>query len=85
MKNFEQRLETLEELTAQIKAGKLPLAETIAKFEEGIRLAKGLEKELEKMEKRVEILIKSGEIPTSAGAEPNFELFDGFSDSSEGK
>ena len=80
MKNFEQRLETLEELTGQIKAGKLPLSETIAKFEEGIKLAKGLEKELEKMEKRVEILIKSGEVPTNSGSEPNLELFEGFSD-----
>lgn len=81
MKNFEQRLESLEELTAQIRSGKLPLAETIAKFEEGIKLAKGLEKELEKMERRVEILVKGGEVsPATKDVEPNFDLFSDFSD-----
>lgn len=81
MKNFEERLEKLESLTAEIKSGQLPLAETIARFEEGIKLAKGLEKELDKMERRVEILVKGGEVTSPQGgeaAEPNFDLFSDY-------
>ena len=46
MKSFEERLTRLEELSEKIKDGNIPLEEAVALFEEGINLAKGLEKEL---------------------------------------
>ena len=76
MKNFEERLARLEQLTQLVKSPQTPLAEAVAGFEEGFRLAQTLEKELEKLEKRVEILMH----PTAGGAMPEtaeatFELF----------
>lgn len=72
MKSFEERLSRLEELNERITAGDVPLEEAISLFEEGIRLAKTLEKELEKVERRVEILVNQ---PETTGEEPNLQLF----------
>lgn len=76
MKNFEERLARLEQLTQLVKASQTPLADAVAGFEEGFKLAQALEKDLEKMEKRVEVLLN----PPAAGAdteavEPTFDLF----------
>jgi len=72
MKSFEQRMSRLEELTEKIKDGDLPLEEAVSVFEEGIRLAKGLEKELSKIERKVEVLINR---PTEETDKPEMELF----------
>lgn len=77
MKTFEERLERLEEVTREIKGGELPLSEAVGRFEEGIKLAKALEKDLEKLEKKVEILLNPALTPTPA-EEPNLELFSGL-------
>ena len=79
MKNFEERLARLEQLTQLVKASQTPLSEAVSGFEEGFKLAQGLEKDLEKMERRVEILLNppaSGTLP----AEGNDATFDLFSD-----
>ncbi len=57
MKKFEERLERLEELAGRIKEPDLALEEAVAVFEEGIKLSKGLEKDLEKIQGKVEILL----------------------------
>ena len=72
MKSFEERLERLESIAEQLKAGNLPLQEAVSLFEEGIRLAKGLEKELSKVERKVEILVNE---PDLMQKEPALELF----------
>ena len=77
MKSFEQRLARLEELSEAIKAGDLPLDEAVALFEEGIKLSKGLEKELAKIERKVEILVNN---PEEEGQEPEMELFPELAD-----
>jgi exodeoxyribonuclease VII small subunit len=56
-KTFEQRLERLEELGDEIRKNDIPLDEAIKAFEEGIKLARVLETELEKIESRIEILM----------------------------
>jgi exodeoxyribonuclease VII small subunit len=63
MKKFEERLERLEELAERIKEPDLPLEEAVAVFEEGIKLSKGLERDLDKIQGKVEILLgtKEGE------------------------
>jgi len=74
MKNFEERLGRLETLGEQIRKSDIPLDEALAAFEEGIRLARALENDLEKIENRIEILMNSAEAP--AEESPELELFD---------
>jgi len=74
MKNFEQRLERLELLGEQIRKTDIPLDEALKAFEEGIKLARSLEKELEKIDSRIEILINSADTPPDES--PELELFD---------
>lgn len=82
MKNFEERLARLEELTQLVKSPQTPLADAVSSFEEGYKLAQALEKDLEKMERRVEVLLNPPTSPiattgtgTSPGADPTFDLF----------
>jgi len=62
----------LEFLAERIKDQDLPLEEAIKVFEEGIKLSKGLKKELEKIQGRVETLISSPE----SIEKPEVTLFD---------
>jgi len=74
MKNFEDQLARLEKLGEQIKKTDIPLDEALAAFEEGIRLARTLEKNLEKIENRIEILMNSTE--ATVDESPELELFE---------
>ena len=74
MKNFEERLSRLELLGEQIRKTDIPLDEALAAFEEGIRLARILENDLEKIEKRIEVLMNSTEAEVEES--PVLELFD---------
>jgi exodeoxyribonuclease VII small subunit len=74
MKNFEERLERLEELGDKIKRSDLPLDDALAAFEEGIKLARALEKDLSKVDKRIELLMNGPE--TKDDEKPELELFD---------
>lgn len=73
MKSFEERLKRLEELNEKIDEGNLPLEEAVALFEEGITLARGLEKELAKVERKIEILVEEGK--EEEEEKPHLELF----------
>jgi exodeoxyribonuclease VII small subunit len=73
MKSFEEHLQRLEKLGEQIKRNDIPLDEALAAFEEGIRLARTLEKILEKIENRIEILMNSTE--AAVDESPDLELF----------
>ena len=72
MKNFEERLNRLEEINTSIKNGG-DLDVSLKLFEEGVRLAKGLEKDLLKVERKIEMLVN--EPVKDSGDEPNLELF----------
>jgi exodeoxyribonuclease VII small subunit len=74
MKNFEERLERLEELGEKIRKPEIPLDDALKAFEEGIKLARALEKDLEKIENRIEILMNGPEV--KGNADPEMELFD---------
>ncbi|MEI6389079.1 MAG: exodeoxyribonuclease VII small subunit [Spirochaetota bacterium] len=73
MKNFEERLGRLEELADRMRSPDLALEEAVTVFEEGIKLAKGLERDLEKIQGKVEILLNN---PGSPGDKPELGLFD---------
>ena len=72
VKKFEERLSELESLNEKMKEGEISLDEAVNLFERGIKLAKGLEKDLSKIERKIEILVNEPETPEE---EPNFELF----------
>jgi exodeoxyribonuclease VII small subunit len=73
--NFEKALEELEQTVGKLETGGLSLNESLGLFERGVKLARFLRAELEKAEKKVELLLKDnkGEV---VGAEP-FNLDEG--------
>jgi exodeoxyribonuclease VII small subunit len=74
MKNFEERLERLEKLGEAIRRPDISLEDALKAFEEGVKLARSLEKDLEKAESRVEILMNGPE--EKPEAKPELSLFD---------
>jgi exodeoxyribonuclease VII small subunit len=74
MKNFEERLEKLETLGEKIRKPEIPLDEALKAFEEGIKLARSLEKDLERVESRIEVLMNSPEAKDDEN--PELGLFD---------
>ena len=77
MKNFEQRLERLEQLGTEIKKTDIKLEDALKLFEEGITLAKGMEKELDKIEGNIQQLINR---PTEIDEKPELDLFSSLND-----
>ncbi len=69
---FEQRLERLEQLAEKLRDGKIPLEDAVALFEEGMRLSRSLEKDLSRVERRVEILTQE---PATEADDPGLALF----------
>jgi exodeoxyribonuclease VII small subunit len=72
MKRIDERLARLEEIAARMR-GDIDVEESLKLFEEGIRLSKGLEKDIEKIEKRVEVLLNE---PVKEEEKPELGLFD---------
>jgi len=54
---FEDNIEELERIATELEKGKLNLDESVAMFEEGMRLSKECTKILEEAEKKISILI----------------------------
>ncbi len=52
--SFEEGMQKLEALTERLSGGELSLDETMKIYEEGVKLAEQLEKELAKYKKRIE-------------------------------
>ena len=75
MKNFEQRLQRLEQIGSDIKRSDVTLEEALKYFEEGITLARGMEKELDKIEGKIQILMNQPDPVTKTGSEPQLDLF----------
>ncbi len=71
-KSFEERLGRLEEISALMKEGKISLEDAVRHFDEGIRLAASLEKDLSRIERRIEILVNA---PEADDEKPELELF----------
>ena len=72
MKNFEERLKKLEEIVEKIKNNDVPIENAISMFEEGMKISKTLEKDIEKMEGKVSILMNQ---PLEPDEKPELELF----------
>lgn len=83
MKSFEENLSRLEELTANIRKSDISLEDALSTFEEGIKLAKSLEKDIEKIEGKIQILMNQPvkadpNLPAAQiNIEPQLDLFTG--------
>lgn len=58
--SFEARLQELERIVKELEKGDLPLEQSLALFETGMRLSAECKRQLEEAESRVEILMKKG-------------------------
>jgi exodeoxyribonuclease VII small subunit len=58
--DFENSLQELETLIAKLERGDLPLAESLALFEQGVALTRRCHGQLAEARQRVEILLKDG-------------------------
>jgi exodeoxyribonuclease VII small subunit len=56
--NFEKALAELEQIVGKLEKGGLALNESLALFEKGIKLTRFLRSELDKAEKKIEILLR---------------------------
>lgn len=57
--SFEKALTDLEKIVEKLEKGDLSLNESLVLFEKGVKLARYLREELEKAEKKIEILLKN--------------------------
>src|SRR6185503_3584636 len=79
--SFEESLDELEKIVAELESGKLGLSDALARYEEGVKHLKGCQQLLESAERKIELL--SG---VDAEGNPITERFDeGDVDSIEGK
>ncbi len=70
--SFEEAIERLETIVEELEGGALTLEESIARYEEGIRLSKRLGQTLDEAEKRIERLMEpapGGDTPGTAPME----------------
>ena len=72
MKSFEERLQRLEQISAGIRDGEIPLEKAAELFEEGVKLARGLDRDLQRIERKVHQLVNE---PESPDEKPILELF----------
>lgn len=55
---FEDYLNKVEKIVSELEEGNLPLEESLARYEEGVKTLKKCYEIIKAMEKRVEILVK---------------------------
>ena len=55
-KSFEDRLQQVQDLTARIESGAMPLEDSVKEFERGIGILADLETELNNMQRRLTVL-----------------------------
>ena len=77
MKSFEERLSRLETIAERIRGSDVPIEEAATLFEEGVTLAKGLDRDLERIERKIEQLVNQ---PTQPGEKRVLELFPELND-----
>jgi len=58
---FEQAIDRLEKIVADMEAAELPLEDVLKKYEEGTRLVRFCNQKLEEAEKKIEVLTKKAD------------------------
>ena len=74
MNTFEKNLEKLEQLTSDIKRSDISLEDALKDFEEGIKPAAGMEKQLDEIEGKIQILMNEPS-PLSKDNPPQLDTF----------
>ncbi len=79
MNNFEDTLKKLEELSNDIRRSDISLEDALKDFEEGVSLAKTLEKEIDSIEGKIQVLLNqpSKNQDGTVNEEPQLGLFTG--------
>ena len=54
--SFEESLEELEKIVAELESGKLGLSDALARYEQGVKHLRGCQELLERAERKIEIL-----------------------------
>jgi len=60
---FEEALQRLEEIVAALEGGDLDLEDSLAMFEEGIKLSRWCAAKLNEAQQRIEMLLQQGDEP----------------------
>lgn len=69
--SYEEAMQRLEEIVGTLEAGKAPLAQSMALFEEGTRLSADLTKMLDEAEQKVTLMLRGdGEEPQEVPFDP---------------
>ncbi len=76
--SFEQAIQRLEKIVAEMEGAELPLEDVLKKYEEGTRLVRFCSQKLEEAEKKIELLTKKADgsvdlKPFEADEEPEEE------------
>ncbi|NLC92636.1 MAG: exodeoxyribonuclease VII small subunit [Treponema sp.] len=79
MNTFEENLAKLEKLTSDIKRNDISLEEALKDFEEGMKTACGMEKELDRIEGKIQILMTEPQ-PETKENRPQLDLFNATDD-----
>ncbi|NQT00342.1 MAG: exodeoxyribonuclease VII small subunit [Candidatus Omnitrophica bacterium] len=58
---FEEALKRLEKIVQELELGKLPLDDSLKRYEEGIKLSRFCHKTLQAAQKKIQVLTKKGE------------------------
>ncbi|MBI2361126.1 MAG: exodeoxyribonuclease VII small subunit [Deltaproteobacteria bacterium] len=60
-KKFEEALEQLEKVVERLESGELSLEDSLAAFEEGVKLVRLCNQKLAEVERKIELLVKDKE------------------------
>ncbi len=73
--NFEEKMNRLEEIVRLLEGGDRPLEESMALFEEGVKLSNECREVLEKTERRITLLLKGQdqEVPFGEALGPDHD------------
>lgn len=63
---FEAQLASLERIVRELERGDLPLERSLELFEQGVRLSRECQERLNEAERRIELLLRSGDGTTTA-------------------
>lgn len=64
-KSFEEQLQSVEAILSSLEDGKLPLEESLKKYEQGMKLLKQLETQLEDVTRKLTVIRDGQEVPTT--------------------
>lgn len=59
--SFEAQLEALEAIVEQLEKGELPLEDSLAQFEKGVKLTRACQQLLDQAQQKVAVLTQDGE------------------------